>query len=131
MKNIAVILLISLTLVWACQQENQKKETQATLAVATPDTLNGVHTPTGFIAKGDYLLVISQCTSCHSSQIVTQSRNTRDGWKDKIRWMQATQKLWDLGPNEDKILDYLAQHYGPTRKGRRARLEVEEWYEIE
>lgn len=48
-----------------------------------------------------------------------------------IVWMQETQKLWDLGENEDKILDYLATYLGPEKKGRRAPLEVEEWYVIE
>jgi hypothetical protein len=61
---------------------------------------------------------------------VTQNRATRDGWLEMIRWMQETQKLWDLGPNEDKILDYLATYYAPEAKGRRAPVKVEEWYDL-
>ena len=47
-----------------------------------------------------------------------------------IRWMQATQGLWDLGANEPIILDYLEKHYSPKAKGRRTNLDIEsiEWY---
>ena len=91
---------------------------------------HGLDAATGFIAEGDYQLVVASCTGCHSSKLVLQNRASREGWKDMIRWMQASQKLWDLGANEDKILDYLATHYGPEEEGRRANLVVEEWYEI-
>lgn len=85
----------------------------------------------GFIAKGDYKLVIANCTPCHSSKLVIQNRASREGWLEMIRWMQETQKLWDLQDNEDKILDYLATYYAPEEEGRRKPLEVEEWYTIE
>ena len=48
-----------------------------------------------------------------------------------IRWMQAEQKLWDLGENEDKILDYLAKNYAPENKGRRPILTDIDWYELD
>jgi len=92
---------------------------------------NGIDVATGFIAAGDYQLVKTACTACHSSKLVIQNRATREGWLEMIRWMQETQKLWDLQPNEDKILDYLATHYAPENEGRRRPLEVEEWYVIE
>lgn len=92
---------------------------------------NGMDVASGFIAEGAYLMVKQTCTACHSGKLVTQNRASREGWLDMIRWMQATQKLWDLGQNEDKILDYLAKYYGPQKKGRRAPAEVEEWYMIE
>lgn len=91
---------------------------------------NGLDVATGFVAEGEYQLVKTTCTACHSSQLVIQNRATREGWEEMIRWMQETQKLWDLGENEDKILDYLAKHYAPEDKGRRPNLVVEEWYEI-
>ncbi|MEM7658320.1 MAG: hypothetical protein AAF399_19495 [Bacteroidota bacterium] len=91
---------------------------------------NGLDMATGFVAQGEYQLVKTTCTACHSSKLVLQNRATREGWSDMIDWMQETQKLWDLGENEDKILDYLAEHYGPTEVGRRANLAVDEWYEI-
>ncbi|MGH8018396.1 MAG: hypothetical protein ACREIA_08915, partial [Opitutaceae bacterium] len=88
---------------------------------------------TGFVAKGDYMIVRAYCTACHSSKLVLQNRADRKGWERMIRWMQETQNLWDLGANEDKILDYLATYYGPLEQGRRAALEIEEsdWYRIE
>lgn len=92
---------------------------------------NGIDVATGFVAEGDYMLVKTQCTSCHSSKLVLQNRATREGWKEMIKWMQETQKLWDLGENEPKILDYLAKHYAPEDQGRRVALKVEEWYELE
>ena len=96
-----------------------------------PDRVeNGVDVESGLIAEGDYMMVKRTCTACHSAKLVTQNRATRDGWLEMIRWMQETQKLWDLGDNETLILDYLAKHYGPEDKGRRQNIEIEEWYEI-
>jgi hypothetical protein len=47
-----------------------------------------------------------------------------------IRWMQATQGLWDLGKNEPIVLDYLAKYYAPEDVGRRANIDVAEveWF---
>ncbi|RMG24479.1 MAG: cytochrome C [Bacteroidetes bacterium] len=94
------------------------------------EVVDGLDAATGFVAQGDYLLVKSQCTACHSSKLVLQNRATREGWLEMIRWMQQTQKLWDLGEQEDKILDYLATYYAPEAQGRRAPLQVTEWYPI-
>lgn len=104
--------------------------TSESIAVAGPIE-NGIDVESGFVAAGEYLLVKQTCTSCHSAQLVLQNRATREGWEEMIRWMQATQNLPDLGENEDKVLDYLAKHYAPEYKGRRANLVVEEWYELE
>ena len=76
-------------------------------------------------------LVITHCTPCHSAELVTQNRMTREGWESTIRWMQETQNLWDLGENEAAILDYLATYYAPEEQGRRPNLEDIEWYELE
>ncbi|MEO0900068.1 MAG: monoheme cytochrome C [Bacteroidota bacterium] len=95
------------------------------------EIIDGKDVQSGFIAEGNYMLVKGNCTGCHSSKLVIQNRATRDGWKDIIVWMQETQKLWDLGQDENKILDYLAKFYGPEKKGRRSPLAVEEWYRIE
>ncbi len=75
-------------------------------------------------------IVVGNCTNCHSAKLIAQNRATREGWKDLIRWMQETQKLWDLGANEDIILDYLAEYYAPENIGRRRNLENIEWYEL-
>ena len=78
----------------------------------------------------NFAIVKAACTSCHSSKLITQNRATREGWKQMITWMQATQGLQDLGKNEPIILDYLAKYYAPEDVGRRKNLKVEEveWY---
>ncbi|MDT0605933.1 monoheme cytochrome C [Croceitalea rosinachiae] len=91
---------------------------------------NGIHVQTGFIDDEHMDLVIQNCTSCHSAKLVTQNKMSEEGWKATIKWMQETQNLWDLGPNEAKIVSYLAKNYAPEAKGRRANLEVVEWYEL-
>ena len=91
---------------------------------------NGIHLRTGF-AEGEGLqLVINNCTTCHSAKLVTQNRMSKERWKATIRWMQETQNLWDLGPNEGAIVNYLATHYAPIEKGRRQNLADIEWYEL-
>ncbi len=75
-------------------------------------------------------IIATNCTACHSAKLVVQNRATREGWKSMIQWMQKTQNLWDLGKNEDIILDYLAKNYAPENKGRRVPLQNIEWYEL-
>ena len=93
----------------------------------------GIHIATGLKYDENFELVRAQCTACHSGKLVAQNRATREGWQQMIRWMQATQGLWDLGKKEPIILDYLAKHYAPQEVGRRANLEVAdiEWYILE
>ena len=94
---------------------------------------NGIHVPTGLVYAEGFEWVHSTCTACHSAKLVTQNRATRVGWLEMIRWMHASQGLWDLGDKEKPILDYLAKHYAPEEVGRRAPLPVAEieWYIIE
>lgn len=91
----------------------------------------GLDVDTGLIAEGNYLLVKSTCTACHSSDLILQSKFTKETWVEKIRWMQRTQKLWDLGESEEPILDYLAKYYGPDSvmvSFRKPPLTDIEWY---
>lgn len=84
------------------------------------------------LVPGDGLEIVkANCTSCHSAKLIVQNRASREGWISIIRWMQKSQGLWELGENEEIILDYLAKHYPPEEKGRRANLEPIEWYELE
>ncbi|MBC6993235.1 hypothetical protein QWY85_13700 [Neolewinella lacunae] len=94
---------------------------------------NGLHVATGLVYAEGFEIVRGTCTACHSAQLITQNRATRDGWEQMIRWMQKTQNLGQLGANEPIILDYLAAHYAPEAIGRRANLDVEaiEWYLLE
>lgn len=102
-------------------------------AMADPDVVNGIHQPTGLAAVGDYQLVMANCISCHSANLITENRMTAEGWRNTIKWMQETQKLWDLGPNTEKIVAYLANNYAPTETGRRKNLKIEpdDWYVLE
>nr|WP_266369321.1 hypothetical protein [Tellurirhabdus rosea] len=89
---------------------------------------------TGLVADSRLALVKAHCTACHSSKLILQNRFTRDGWKEKIRWMQRTQNLWDLGESEPTVLDYLVQHYGPEKKafdGRRKPVQNVQWYKLQ
>ena len=90
----------------------------------------GIHVASGLIAAEGYELVNQNCGNCHSYKLVTQNRNTKEGWLETIRWMQETQKLWDLGENEDPLLNYLSTNYGPEETGRRKQLVVTEWYQL-
>ena len=109
-----------------------KKEITASSVQPDYDLIeNGIHVRTGLIAGDNVMLVVQNCTSCHSAKMITQNRATKEGWLSMIKWMQQTQNLWDLGANEEKIINYLAANYSPQKKGRRARLKNIEWYELD
>lgn len=135
--NATVLLLASSALliyVYVAFPELRKEKAAEPVAVVQedlPEYENGIHLATGFKEDPNLNLVIANCTSCHSAKMVTQNRATRDGWKTMIRWMQETQNLWDLGENEDVILDYLAKYYAPEKQGRRQPLTGIEWYDLE
>jgi len=94
---------------------------------------DGIHVATGMVYAEGFEVVRATCTACHSAQLVTQNRASREGWANMIDWMQKTQGLWELGEQEPIILDYLATYYAPEEVGRRANLDVEaiEWYVLE
>jgi len=78
---------------------------------------------TGLIKAPGWEQVRAHCGGCHSHKLVTQQRGTRQAWLDRIRWMQATQNLWQFQPEvEDAILSYLAENYPPQANQRRAAL---------
>lgn len=114
----------------AVGQDVSTTSAEPSAAVHT-DTLLNQDAETGFVINAGWELVKANCTGCHSAALVTQNRASREGWQGMIRWMQRTQKLWDLGENEDAILDYLAKNYAPDKKGRRENLKDIEWYELE
>lgn len=91
---------------------------------------NGIHLRTGFVDAVGMQEVINNCTNCHSAKLVTQNRMGKEGWTATIRWMQKTQNLWELGDKEAIIVEYLAKHYGPIKKGRREGLKNIEWYPL-
>ena len=105
----------------------------AAVGETVPDSLvvDGIHVASGLVVDDGFIQVKATCLACHSAKLVTANRATRDGWKKMIRWMQETQNLWDLGTNEDIILDYLAKHYAPDDAGRRPNLPPPAWYVLE
>ena len=115
-----LFLLLSFLLMKCDPPEGKVKE------VTLPDS-----TMPGLIDDTGLLLVLQHCNACHSTQLISQNRMTKAGWKSTIRWMQATQNLWDLGEDEDIVLTYLAKNYAPSAIGRRQSLIVEQWYLLE
>ena len=91
---------------------------------------NGIHVRTGFVDAEGLMIVVNNCTNCHSSKIVTQNRMTAERWNETIKWMQETQNLWDLGRNQEVIVNYLVTNYPPKAKGRRMVLTDIDWYEL-
>ena len=91
---------------------------------------DGIHLKSGLIVDKGYELVLNNCGACHSYKLVTQNSASADGWTETIRWMQETQKLWDLGENEVLIVAYLAKNYGVIKASRRLPLDKVEWYEL-
>lgn len=93
----------------------------------------GIHIRTGMYDDPNLQLVISSCTPCHSSKLITQNKATRDGWKKMIEWMQETQGLSDLGSSEPAILGYLAKYYAPKETGRRKNLDIDKikWFVLD
>lgn len=92
---------------------------------------NGIHVRTGLIDAEGLMVVVSNCTSCHSAKLLTQNRMNAARWNETIKWMQETQGLWDLGGNQEIIVNYLVTNYPLKKKGRRMKLENIEWYELE
>lgn len=91
---------------------------------------NGIHVRTGFVDAPGMMETVHNCTNCHSAKLVIQNRMDRERWKATIKWMQETQNLWDLGKNEEIIINYLVTNYPPKKKGRREPLTNIEWYEL-
>lgn len=94
------------------------------------DIVEGIHMPTGLIDDEGLMTVIAHCTACHSAQLITQNRMNKERWDATIRWMQETQNLWDLGDNQEVIVNYLVKNYPVYSKGRRENLNDIEWYDL-
>ena len=90
----------------------------STASVAEDATLDPY---TGLKMTGDWELVRNNCIACHSARLITQQQGSADHWLHLIRWMQATQNLWQFDPQvEQKIVAYLADNYPPQADRRRA-----------
>jgi len=99
--------------------------------VVNRETIGSMDPESGLVIDEQLIVVKGQCTACHSAKLISMNRFAREGWKEKITWMQQTQNLWDLGEAEPAILDYLAKYYSPEpRASRRINLENIEWYKL-
>jgi hypothetical protein len=106
-------------------------ENESSSTVMLTDTTK-IDKETGLIIDPNLYMVKAQCTNCHSTKLISANRFTRDGWRQKIRWMQANHNLWELGETEKQVLDYLEKNYGPTvTVSRRAPLKGIQWYKLE
>ncbi len=105
----------------ACTND-EPEEAEPTVAAAPAAADRGVeiHEGTGLVIGEDWELVASHCTSCHSVRQLRRQGGTRETWQAAIDWMQATQGVPEFPPGvEDRIVTYLATHYGPSRSGAR------------
>lgn len=116
---------------------SQSGKTATSSAVTATTTTAGKsgevrHDPESGLAIDETMPIVKgQCTACHSSKLILQSHFDRDKWIERIRWMQRTQKLWDLGDTEKPILAYLTKYYGPLEApfdGRRLPLSPQTWH---
>src|SRR5690606_39489843 len=87
----------------------------------TADSLT-LDTHTGLVVDTNLRLILANCSTCHSTDLVRQNRFTRDGWLAKIRWMQETHNLWDLGESDAAISDYLEKYSSPSSMDKRGLL---------
>ena len=92
---------------------------------------NGIHVRTGLVDGEGLMAVVNNCTNCHSAKLVTQNRMSAEQWAFTIDWMQETQNLWNLGANEEIIINYLVTNYPVRKQGRRGNLKNIEWYVLE
>ena len=77
----------------------------------------------GLAAAGDWRLVRANCTKCHSASLITQNSGSRGVWQIRLATMRQTHGMDALDAEvEERILDYLAEHYGQRQASRRAPL---------
>ena len=75
---------------------------------------------TGLALEGDWQLVQANCTECHSALLITQNAGSRGIWQIRIATMRDTHGMDPLDAEiENRILNYLAEHYGQRQASRR------------
>lgn len=109
--------------------KHSKPNSVTNIIVENDDRIeNGIHTRTGLIEAEGLMTVVNNCTNCHSSKLIIQNRMNAERWNATIKWMQETQNLWDLGKNQEVIVNYLVSNYPPIDTVRRAILKKTDWY---
>ena len=93
--------------------------TQAPRAAEETDSI------TGLALEADWRLVQANCTECHSALLITQNSGSRSVWQIRIATMRDTHGMDELDAEvEERILDYLTEHYGQRQASRRPPLPV-------
>ena len=111
---------------------NKKNEVIYSDVIEDEDKIeNGIHLRTGLKDAEGLMTVVNNCTNCHSSKLIIQNRMSTESWNATIKWMQKTQNLWDLGKNQEVIVNYLVTNYPVNAKGRRMILKDIDWYTLE
>ena len=128
----AIILLVVLlaTYFFLIESNDKPKQIINIQTVSNSEIVDGIHVRTGLKDGEGLMTVVANCTACHSAQLVIQNRMNKERWDATIRWMQETQNLWDLGDNQEVIVNYLVKNYPVNSKGRRSNLQDIEWYEL-
>ncbi|MYE99384.1 MAG: hypothetical protein F4234_04285, partial [Gammaproteobacteria bacterium] len=86
----------------------------------TPRAAEETDRVTGLALDGDWQLVQANCTECHSALLITQNSGSRGVWQIRIATMRNTRGMEELDTEvEERILDYLAEHYGQRQTSRR------------
>ena len=69
------------------------------------------------------VLMQAHCLGCHSQALIASQRGDEAFWLNTIRWMQRTQNLWPIPPEQESALvSYLAEIYAEEAWGRRPQL---------
>gem|GEM_PF-1004669 len=127
-QTLALLVVTGAMLLFSLTAQTSASPSQT---IVWQDSLIKLDSATGLKIAPGLDMVRAQCTGCHSSRLIIQYRATREGWKERIRWMQQKQNLWDLGTAEPVILDYLAKNYGPSAQElRREPLQPVQWYKL-
>ena len=91
------------------------KNAQAGAAAATPRPARP--TNLGVLVSGEGAEEThAYCTACHSERIVAQQGLTRSDWEELLEQMVEENGMNPIEePDLDRVLSYLAAHYGPDR----------------
>jgi preprotein translocase subunit YajC len=129
--NIAVVLLILLLLVFFVIQISKPQKEEVSYNEDFSNKIeNGIHVRTGLKDGTGLMAVVNNCTNCHSAKLIIQNSMDAHSWNATIKWMQQTQNLWELGGDQEVIVNYLVTNYPVKKTARRAGLLVSNWYEI-
>jgi cytochrome c5 len=94
--------------------------TAGTATTAGSATNGSIDPATGLVIARGWELVSGHCGACHSYRLITTQRGDAQFWRSTIRWMQRTQNLWQIPPEQETVLvSYLAENYNETDWGRR------------